>query len=685
MSLLLFVTVESTLANEGKSKRVRADELTELVQQIDALDLADIEEDKPLLLKALGLAISIKDTARILFCYDELSGMHIQYYANDTADAWSGKLLSLSQKAKDQKMEAKANYLLGLAQQDRYNADNAIMYLNKAAALDTSAYLNLAINNTLGDLYEDQDLFATALKHYFLAAKQAVIKNDSVNYAAIQCNIGIVYTELEQYEKAKSFNSNAISIADEMRDEASLIHFYGLHAELLNLQDSLSKAMVYADKAIELCKKFDFPLIGPFRSVKADILQKSGHLSEAESTIKVAIKECIAQLDDPYINGAIYQILSEIKRKQKSYKAALQHAFSSLKYRKILKQPFELKEVNKQLSDVYASMGRYDSAFYHLNAFKHINDSISIHRNVELAKVAEMDFESLLEDQQIRLLEKEQLVFKERNEIYRGVSTALFSILFFGTIGLLFVTRNQKRIALKQSELLQQNQIKDNILDILSIDLKEPATALLGVASNFNELIQNEAFTKLSKLTINLEDRTSSLIQTIENLLHWSMNERNLLNFTMEKLQLKQVLYEAIDTLEELRQAKNVQLNIDIRSSECIRVNHASILLVFKNILSYLIDHAQVDDTLLIQAGKHSNKVFLKFFNESSEVLNNRFSSEKLSSKMITHLVNDTKRIERDLSLLLAQELTEKNNGYFSIFGEENENLLIRLILPVAD
>lgn len=184
----------------------------------------------------------------------------------------AGCASSQSQTKNKQEKDPQYQYNLGLFYLNSNNVDEAIKCFNRSLNLNPNNYLAW---NAIG--------LAQSLKTNFEASIQAFTKALAINpqFTEAHNNLGTIYFELKQYDKAEAeYHQALIDPAYTSRE----LPYYNL-ARLYFVQDRLEEAYDYIQRALQVKTRFAMA-----HNLRGLILEKMGDLDEAESAFAQAVK-----------------------------------------------------------------------------------------------------------------------------------------------------------------------------------------------------------------------------------------------------------------------------------------------------------------------------------------------------------------------------------------------------------
>lgn len=455
------------------------------------------------------------DTHRVSLLVDY--AWEINEIRTDEAARLLWEAVSLAQKLKFIKGEAKAWNGLGVVEEFRGNYSTAFQYYQKALYLrqQTGDRSEIASSlNNIGVLLETTGHFDSALVYHrrnlemlqmlgdtvriarahfniagvcqemgeYLKAQESLnearaileLQNDQDGLAKVTTQLGHIHFELDRYEYARKFYQQSLQIRQKGNDPVRLAEAMTDYAnaldELENL-DSSRAAIGYYTRVLEIWKQLDD------RQSQADVYNNLGdahkHLGNyqlALSYLRRAEKIC---LETEYTQGLMesYNTMGDVYSRAGQQEKSLELV---RKYYKIATEINDTKFIQsayKDFSEVYAKIGDYTKAYdyrvkydelrYERLSTRFTNSFISNERLFTDEKRRR-----LLEQQKITLELKEAQLDTARNRQYAYLGGGLALLLL---VGLLF-NRNRSRarrnreLAAKNEQIERERQRSDELL-----------------------------------------------------------------------------------------------------------------------------------------------------------------------------------------------------------------------------
>jgi serine phosphatase RsbU (regulator of sigma subunit)/Tfp pilus assembly protein PilF len=246
-------------------------------------------------------------------------------------------------------------------------SDEAIELAQKLDILPALPYLKK------GEAYHDTDQYASALDYLFQAAGYYEEQGNSTGIGKAYNLIAITYSRLGNRENEKLYLQNAIKAFEQVNDSINrvyILHNFGYFYYSMGQYDS---ALVMCNETLDLFKKINDPY-GYFVCLGNLGLVHSGlkDFDKAEEYLLSAI-DTLTRIGDDYTVPEFINGYANILMQKGDIERAIAYASRTLEITDILNYK---REASQLLGRLYASTGRFDSAYYYQSLFLVSSDSM---------------------------------------------------------------------------------------------------------------------------------------------------------------------------------------------------------------------------------------------------------------------------------------------------------------------
>jgi len=150
----------------------------------------------------------------------------------------------------------------------------------------------------------------------------------------------------------------------------------------------------------------------------------------------------------------------------------------------------------------------------------------------------------------------------------------------------------QKKLEKQNKELLKLNQEKNDFMEMLSHDLKNPLNNILGIADLLKSSIQD----KESEWLRLIETNSKRMLELITERLDINRIEAGQRNLSFEKIELTALLFESVYCHRMSAEKKQIQLHFEQTEKKCyFYADKTAITQIFDNLISNAVKYSPFD------------------------------------------------------------------------------------------
>lgn len=308
-------------------------------------------------------------------------------------------------------------------------------------------------------------------------------------------------------------------------------------------------------------------------------------------------------------------------------------------------------------------------------------DSLPVFKEEVLAFISgETTFESPIP---IQSLEGVQMILDIKASILPGFEDTWDKVL----VSFVDVTKQKEaERALKQREieLLESNQAKDKLFNIIAHDLRGPMNAILG----FSELLKDDNDSTLepkqrTKMLDYIYQSAKSSYGLFENLLTWSRSKVGTILFDPQPQKLNEICDKCVDLLKHSAAVKKIHVQNSLPKNLNAHVDVNMMSTVFRNLISNAIKFTPPNGDVIIELQNNKEDDFLEITISDSGV---GIKKERLQSLFSVGESKSTKGTNNEsgtgLGLIICKEFVEKHDGKIWIESIEKRSTTVHFTLP---
>ncbi len=480
-----------------------------------------------------------------------------------------------AQNIKNDEWKAGAKYLEATSYLKRSDLDLAINSLLEAKKLYYVCGNNKGIASCytrLADIYLRKEERLKSEDYYKKAIDILISLSDNKRLIVCYINLGELYREVSRYNDALKCYYKSDSLSSKINSFTYYSYIHGNIGLVYTAQNKLDSAEIYLNKSIEI----------------------------------------LEPLGDNYAVSSYLDGLAEVYFKRKQYNKAQQTAHKSL----LLAQEHGLKEqirdASLRLSTIYDQSKDFEKAFYHHKQYVAYRDSINNEETIR--KIANLHTKYEVAQKQKEV--DEEKAYKNR---YLIIAISASSVLILLTI-LVFIILKISRERRKTNQILEQqrkdlenaNATKNKFFSILSHDLRSPLATFHSYAEVIEICSQHQDLDKLLVLGKELKSSSANLLDLLDNLLQWGVNQMGDHKSTPTTVNLKDVALLEVEHLQHVSNKKNIDVIVSIQPSVTLFVDRVQLSIALRNLLNNAIKFTPAEGTVTIDAEDSKQLTTLK-------------------------------------------------------------------------
>lgn len=235
----------------------------------------------------------------------------------------------------------------------------------------------------------------------------------------------------------------------------------------------------------------------------------------------------------------------------------------------------------------------------------------------------------------------------------------------------------------KNTELQKLNLEKDKLFSIIAHDLRGPFSSFIGLTRLMADDL--DIFTKdqIREFAEKMNNSASNLYNLLENLLQWSRMQQGTIPFNPKQLNLKSIISESMDWIEQYARDKRIDVNVEIPEKLNITADSNMIQTIIRNLVSNAIKFTPEGGSVTLTAkSKPKRKVEIVISDNGigmeEEMIGNLFQMNIETGRNGTNGEPST-----GLGLLICKEFVEKHNGSLEVESEVNKGSRFIVTLPL--
>ncbi len=477
---------------------------------------------------------------------------------------------------------------------------------------------------------------------YTRAGEYYLKHKEYVRYAMTLKDLGILFFDNEDFDKALTYFNKALPIFQKHKDLVGIGQTYDGIASVLKRKGQCEKAIPLYEKFIAICKEIgnvDY-IQGAYENIGSCYVD----LNQPDKALVAydLVRKDIEAKENWLLLNKLYRGISSTYRLKKAYQTALDYSKKAIDIAAANNYQYDLRDSYKLHSENLSSLGLFKEATIALIQLDTLNRVLFNQDKDATIKSTEARFNmKLSEAKNLELQEKNKIAALElRNEKNtRGnIIVGLVAAALIGLAGLTLYGRT--RALNKKLEVI--NADKDKLFRIVSHDLRSPLVVLRNRLENSQ---QDEL----------LIDNT---LLVMDNLLNWSLSQTSGITPNPKQIDLLAIVGDTIHEQHQLLKQKNITVNNTVDDSAIAWADENMTTVCFRNLLHNAVKFTEVGGAIEIKAIKEGNQTHLII---SNAVLNGNGVEHGKST------IGTGGEKGSGVGLKIVSELAKLNSGEFKI------------------
>lgn len=230
-----------------------------------------------------------------------------------------------------------------------------------------------------------------------------------------------------------------------------------------------------------------------------------------------------------------------------------------------------------------------------------------------------------------------------------------------------------KRISdsLKKSteELETLDSTKDKFFSIIAHDLRSPFQALLSSTELLSTEIATLSHEDIITMSSALNDNFKNLLTLLDNLLQWSLIQRNKLDYVPINLKLSDLVNKIIETSNQGAKKKNISIYNNVNAGTLVYADVDMLRIVVQNLITNAIKFTNAGGKIIVSSIEKDD--FVEFSVRDSGVgIESERASKLFNFAALASATGTAGERGTGLGLPLCKEFVERNDGKIWVESE---------------
>ncbi len=226
-----------------------------------------------------------------------------------------------------------------------------------------------------------------------------------------------------------------------------------------------------------------------------------------------------------------------------------------------------------------------------------------------------------------------------------------------------------------------ENDTKNKLLSILSHDLRGPFATMTNALRYLNQEDSTITEGEHKMLLRKLYESTSTTSMLIDNLLHWTLAQRDGLHLTPVVLDIELEIKEVTKLLKSSAQEKRIKILSTYDINRMIYADSNSVSIIFRNLISNAIKFTYESGIIEIIVTEKDG--FAKVMIKDTGVGMSNQQIQQANEQVLVSTFGTKNEKGSGLGLPVCHEFLKANNGYLEISSQEGKGSEFTAYLPL--
>ena len=556
--------------------------------------------------------------------------------------------------------------------------DKSREILNEIIALSDDYPLEqLSAYLLLGNVHFEELDYENALKYYQKVDSICISNNfkDSACNSALG-NAGMVFFEIEQYEKSLEYHKKA---QQNHLSQGDTLMYIGVNDELSEVHlvnDEFEAAEKLLGDAIEYYQKNKYPK----RELQSQRILRKVYMEWSNLQLALVsldralllskqIKDTI-QIAETYIDyGKVYSQQKDYAEAQKATESALD----------LMNKPNQLEyriSAMETLVSIQKESNNFEKAFKLNLELQTLKDELSQLNDKKNISEIEAKYQTEKKEQEILLLTSQSELAKAKAKNQRSWFLAGILVLALAVVALYILFRNKQRT---NDKLRQLESAKSRFFANISHEFRTPLTLISGPVAH---QLSKSKLSQEDKVDLGLIQRNASrLLNLVDQLLDLSKIEAGRRELKLTKRPLDLYIKQIIESFDYQAKQKGVSFSSTVTIGKEVWFDRDVVEKIVTNLVSNAIKYSPKDGAITFSTTLRPNgkEVEIRITNPNTEI-----TEKELHTLFDRFYQNKSHNEGFGIGLSLVKELALLAKGTVKVHKPTSATIQFVVTLPIA-
>lgn len=240
---------------------------------------------------------------------------------------------------------------------------------------------------------------------------------------------------------------------------------------------------------------------------------------------------------------------------------------------------------------------------------------------------------------------------------------------------------NEEALLNNEKHLRELNATKDKLFSIISHDLRNPFTSIIGFTELLIDKAEKNDTEEILRFSRIIRESSLNIMNLLTNLIEWSKMQSGRLDVKREEFDLVRTVQEVFDLMQPLALQKSIDVKDGLPDNLFVIADRSMISTIIRNLVSNAIKFTPRGGQVSISGYEKNNSVLIEVEDSGTGI--ERGLIEKLFSNDSNYSNRGTENeTGTGLGLIICQELVSKHEGSIRVESETGKGSRFVVTIP---
>lgn len=233
-------------------------------------------------------------------------------------------------------------------------------------------------------------------------------------------------------------------------------------------------------------------------------------------------------------------------------------------------------------------------------------------------------------------------------------------------------------------ELKDLSLSKDKLLSVISHDLRNPLTALLGASDLLNNRLKDKSFPTIEPLAQIINRSSNNILLQLNELINWAKTQQDKTTLNQEKIHLFDAVHDALIILQASAEQKGISLNYNIPNHIYVIGDNLMLRSIFQNLVTNSLKYTETGGSIVITVKLIEDMVEI-YITDTGIGMETKISDRLFSGTNNISLPGTNNEKGSGIGLKIVYDFVKQHNGTIRVQSELKKGTSISFTMHLCN